>query len=70
MPSHQDESPRLVELETKLAYQDKTIVELNQVVVELNKEVAEFSRRLQTVERMLRSELERRDMPIEKPPHY
>ena len=70
MPRHEDESPRLIELETKIAYQDKIIAELNQVVVDLNKEVAEFSRRLHAVERTVRSELERRDMPLEKPPHY
>jgi SlyX protein len=65
-----DDSPRLIELETKIAYQDKTIAELNQVVVQLNKELAEYARRLQTVEKTLRAELERRDMPLEKPPHY
>lgn len=70
MPAHDDESPRLIALETKIAYQDKTIAELNQVVVELNRNVSEFSRRLQALERMIRTDLERREMPNEKPPHY
>ena len=70
MHSSDDDSPRLIELETKIAYQDKTIAELNQVVVQLNKDLAEFARRLQTVEKTLRAELDRRDMPLEKPPHY
>jgi len=70
MSTHDDESPRLVALETKIAYQDKTIAELNQVVVDLNKDVADFSRRLQALERMVRTDLERREMPNEKPPHY
>lgn len=70
MPTHDDESPRLVELETKIAYQDKTIAELNQVVVDLNKELGDFSRRLQALERTVRTDVERREMPNEKPPHY
>lgn len=70
MLTHDDDSPRLIALETKIAYQDKTIAELNQVVVDLNKDVAEFARRLQALERMVRTDLERREMPNEKPPHY
>ena len=35
MSMHDDEeSQRLVELQTKIAYQDKTIAELNQVVID------------------------------------
>jgi|EndMetStandDraft_4_1072995.scaffolds.fasta_scaffold170536_2 SlyX protein len=71
MSMHDDEeSQRLVELQTKIAYQDKTIAELNQVVIDLNKDVAEFGRRLERLERVVRNDLERRDMPNEKPPHY
>jgi SlyX protein len=70
MPTHDDDSPRLIALETKIAYQDKTIAELNQVVVDLNKDLAECARRLLALERMVRTDLERRDMPNEKPPHY
>ena len=65
-----DEQERMLRLETKVAYQDKLIAELNEVVVDLNKSVTELGRRLERVERAVRSELERRDMPNEKPPHY
>jgi uncharacterized coiled-coil protein SlyX len=70
MSTHDDESPRLVALETKIAYQEKTIAELNQVVIELNRELAEFARRVHALERVVRSDVERREMPNEKPPHY
>jgi SlyX protein len=64
------DSPRLLNLEEKIAYQDKTIAELNEVVVTLNRQVSELKARLEQVERLVGSELSRREMPNEKPPHY
>jgi uncharacterized coiled-coil protein SlyX len=64
------DSADLVRLETKIAYQDKLLAELNDVVVDLNRTVTELTRRLVTVERLLGAELGRREMPNEKPPHY
>jgi uncharacterized coiled-coil protein SlyX len=61
---------RLVTLEEKVAYQDKTIADLNEVVVSLNRLVSELSARLLQLERLVGGELSRRDMPNEKPPHY
>jgi uncharacterized coiled-coil protein SlyX len=61
---------RLLVLEEKVAYQDKTIAELNEVVVELNRLVGDLGKRLAQAERLLSSELSRREMPNEKPPHY
>lgn len=61
---------RLLALEEKVAYQDKTIAELNEVVVELNRQVSELVKRLAHVERLVGGELSRREMPNEKPPHY
>lgn len=61
---------RLLTLEEKVAYQDKTIAELNEVVVSLNRELARVSGRLSELERLFGSEMSRRDMPNEKPPHY
>jgi uncharacterized coiled-coil protein SlyX len=61
---------RLLTLEEKVAYQDKTIAELNEVVVDLNRQVSELMVRLTQVERLVGSELSRREMPNEKPPHY
>lgn len=64
------EATRLLTLEEKVAYQDKTIAELNEVVVTLNRQVSDAARRLGELERLFGSELSRREMPNEKPPHY
>ena len=61
---------RLLRLEEKVAYQDKTIAELNDVIVALNRRVTELHQRLGAVERVVGSELGGRDAPHEKPPHY
>jgi SlyX protein len=61
---------RLLRLEEKIAYQDKTIGDLNEVVVALNRAVNELTQRLAAVERTVRGELGGREMPNEKPPHY
>jgi uncharacterized coiled-coil protein SlyX len=61
---------RLLTLEEKVAYQDKTISELNDVVVDLNRQVSDLKARLTQIERLVGSELSRREMPNEKPPHY
>lgn len=63
-------SSHRIELETKIAYQDKLIADLNDVVVGLNRHVAELTRRLEAVERTVRSHVEVREMPNERPPHY
>ncbi len=64
------DSPRLLNLEEKTAYQDRTIAELNEVVVGLNRQVSDLKGRLEQVERLIGGELSRREMPNEKPPHY
>ena len=63
-------SSSIIELEMKIAYQDKLIADLNDVVVSLNRNVSELARRLETLERTLRNHTEVREMPIERPPHY
>jgi uncharacterized coiled-coil protein SlyX len=64
------EAARLLHLEERVAYQDKSIAELNDVIVTLNREATELKTRLERIERLIGSELSRREMPNEKPPHY
>lgn len=64
------DAARLLTLEEKVAYQDKTIAELNEVVVALNRQVADSKARLEQLERLFGAEVSRREMPNEKPPHY
>ena len=67
---HADDDGRFIQLETKIAYQEKTIAELNEVVVELNQLTSDLARRLDRLERWVQAELGPREMPNEKPPHY
>jgi SlyX protein len=64
------EEERFLRIETKIAYQDKLIADLNDVIVDLNRTVIEYRKRLDAVEKAFRNEVERRDMPNERPPHY
>ena len=61
---------RLLNLEEKVAYQDKLIAELNNVVVSLNRAASALETRLRGIENALRNDLGARDIPNEKPPHY
>ena len=65
-----DADARLLTLEEKVAYQDKTILELNEVVTVLNRQATDLKSRLEQIERLMGAELSRREMPNEKPPHY
>jgi uncharacterized coiled-coil protein SlyX len=70
MPDAHDAEGRLLKLEEKVAYQDKLVADLNDVVVALHRRVEELRTRLDGAERTMRQELEGRDVPNEKPPHY
>lgn len=61
---------RVLKLEEKVAYQEKTIADLNEVVVSLHRATDELSGRVQAIERALRDELGAREMRNEPPPHY
>ena len=61
---------RFVILETKVAYQDKTIADLNDVLIEQNRTIETLRRRLERFEQQLDLLLGQFDAPPEKPPHY
>ena len=61
---------RLLNLEEKVAYQDKIIAELNDVVVSLNRTASALETRLRGLENAVRNDLGARDVPNERPSHY
>lgn len=62
---------RFIALETKVAYQDKLIAELNEVVVERTRELSLLSKRLERLERYVRDpEADAAPPADERPPHY
>jgi uncharacterized coiled-coil protein SlyX len=67
MPDNYD---RLLNLETKVAYQDKHIAELDTVVTELNQTNGDLVKRVAALERLFTAEFGSREVANEKPPHY
>lgn len=64
---------RLIDIETRLAYQDQTINELNQVIYQQQKQIDQLEKTcLQLSNRMkdLASKNRPTVPPDEKPPHY
>lgn len=61
---------RVLELEVKAAYQERTIEELHEVVLDLRKEIESLRREFEK----LREETQSNDKPVgpahEPPPHY
>jgi len=63
---------RLIDLETRLAFQEHTLQQLNDVIVELRNQLDTVSERLRLAEERLRAiEPAVTDAPADdKPPHY
>jgi len=61
---------RFVTLETKIAYQEKLIADLNDVVVEQGRAYDKLVRRVTRLEQQVEQLLGQSDIPAEKPPHY
>lgn len=63
---------RIIELETRLSFQDDLIRQLNDVIVELRGEMAELANRLEVTEGKIKgvSELVKPQSDEEPPPHY
>jgi SlyX protein len=65
-----DTEERFVFLETKLAYQERLLEELNQVLIDKSRDLDELKRRLKTLEELARHDDTDRKVPHERPPHY
>lgn len=61
---------RFVALETKVAYQDKLIAELNEVVIARTRELDVLTKRLHHLERCLQEPEAGPPPAQERPPHY
>jgi len=64
---------RLVDIETKLAYQDRTIKELNDVVYDQQKQIDQLHATCKRLERKVRESSpmqQQRNVIDERPPHY
>jgi SlyX protein len=61
---------RFVKLETKLAYQEKTIADLNDVVVVQDRQIDKLERRVAALEQQIAPFLGQEETIQEKPPHY
>lgn len=66
------EESRLVQLESKLTYQERTIAELNEVVIEQQRLLDALTKRLALMEDALRARLAEQVDPADEPPppHY
>lgn len=62
-------SARVTELEVKLAFQDRTIEELDGVVREYTEKIEQLTRQLEVVRSTL-SDMRETGPANEKPPHY
>ncbi|MBK8769156.1 MAG: SlyX family protein [Rhizobiales bacterium] len=61
---------RIEDLEMRIAYQDKTIADLNDVITAQWKKIEKLERQLQRLDEEVQS-LDSRDAPpVTRPPHY
>jgi SlyX protein len=60
---------RIDVLEMRLAHQEKTIADLNEVVTAQWKKIERLERQLQRLDEEVQA-LDSQDVPVTKPPHY
>jgi uncharacterized coiled-coil protein SlyX len=71
MPEESSLEPsRLLTLEEKAAYQERTIADLSDMIIELRRDLMKLESRIKAVEGVVRAPLDAPDAADEKPPHY
>ncbi len=64
---------RIIDIETKIAYQEDTIEQLNQVVTAQQKKIAQFQTELEAIKNWMQSQRSSQMAPEseeQSPPHY
>ena len=63
---------RIIDLETKISFQDKSIEDLSDSVYRQQKHLGELEKKLQTIQKRIESDQngDSEIRPQEKPPHY
>jgi SlyX protein len=61
---------RLINIETKLAYQEETLAELNQVIYDQQKQITSLEKKIQKLSTQLQNAEGNSDIKSEPPPHY
>ncbi len=74
MEQENDESIQ-IKLESKIAFQEKAIADLNDALISQTRAMIDLQRRVESLERMVRGMNQRLEekmdpLPYEKPPHY
>lgn len=64
-----DVEERFIALETRIAYQDKLLLELHEVLLERGRQVDQLEARLAAIKKQLEAGSEPH-VPNEPPPHY
>ena len=66
----QDAEARFVDVEAKVAFQEKMISDLNEVIIQQDRALTKLRRQVKTLEEQLQALLAGVEQPSEQPPHY
>jgi SlyX protein len=64
-----DFEKRLIDLETKISYQDQTIEDLHEMIYKQQQQIAQMEKAIDNFQRQMKSG-DSEIRPNEKPPHY
>lgn len=65
-----DLEKRLIDLETKISFQDKVIEDLHEVIYQQQQQLSQIEKSLESFKNQVKSGGENEIRPNEKPPHY
>jgi uncharacterized coiled-coil protein SlyX len=73
--SHENGESNQIELESRIAFQEKASADLNDAVIEQTRTILDLQRRIELLEKIVRGINQRLEdkaepPPYEKPPHY